>query len=63
VIVEIPCEKCYYKTIPDGGHCYMFRTKPEGICMQHTTVVVGARGRLSQRVNSYTIQHKETTNG
>lgn len=30
------CATCDYKKHPDGGHCYMFRTEPEGVCMKHT---------------------------
>lgn len=30
------CATCDYKKHPDGGHCYMFRTEPEGRCLKHT---------------------------
>lgn len=29
------CENCRHKQHPDGGHCYMFRNKPEGNCAQY----------------------------
>jgi hypothetical protein len=24
------CPNCFHSLTPDGGHCYMFRNKPEG---------------------------------
>ena len=36
------CSTCDYKRHPDGGHCYMFREEPEGVCMQHTMRRVSA---------------------
>ena len=30
------CSTCDHKRHPDGGHCYMFREEPRGVCMQHT---------------------------
>lgn len=30
------CATCRHKQHPDGGHCYMFRVEPEGVCMKHT---------------------------
>lgn len=37
------CASCEHKKRPEGGHCYMFRTEPEGICMQHTHARKGMR--------------------
>lgn len=30
------CSTCDHKAYPDGGHCYMFREEPEGVCYSHT---------------------------
>jgi hypothetical protein len=33
------CNSCEYKALKpptDSGWCYMFKTKPDGICMQHS---------------------------
>lgn len=29
------CATCTHKRNPQGGHCYMFREEPAGLCMQH----------------------------
>ena len=44
------CETCDHKKHPDGGHCYMFRTEPDEVCMIHTlrkTVIIGRPSMLS----------------
>lgn len=34
------CDNCKYRTLPySGGHCYMFRDEPNGMCMQFTRYV------------------------
>jgi hypothetical protein len=31
------CAACDYSKYPhEGGHCYMFRNEPDGVCLQHT---------------------------
>lgn len=41
------CEKCQHSKNPQGGHCYMFKSEPEGKCMQHTgRRVVGTIGHI-----------------
>lgn len=32
------CNNCRHKQHPQGGHCYMFRNKPEGNCAQYDSV-------------------------
>ena len=32
------CKGCRHLEAPDGGHCYMFRTPPDGDCAQHTDI-------------------------
>jgi hypothetical protein len=32
------CEKCEYKKNNDGGWCYMFRNKPNGVCSQYIPI-------------------------
>lgn len=34
------CNNCKYKENSDGGHCYMFRNKPNGVCGQYKAVEV-----------------------
>jgi len=44
------CSTCDHIKNPDGGHCYMFRTEPDEVCMQHTlrkVIVVGSPTALS----------------
>lgn len=29
------CASCEHRHYPDGGWCYMFRERPQGVCMKH----------------------------
>lgn len=42
------CQTCKHKEPSDGGHCYMFRFKPEGPCAQHSIPVEAARAMRLQ---------------
>ena len=32
------CSKCSHSLHTGGGHCYMFRTKPDGNCAQYKPI-------------------------
>lgn len=34
------CNNCKYKEHNDGGWCYMFRNKPNGVCGQYVPIEV-----------------------
>ena len=37
-VKESNCETCKYVKGYEGGHCYLFRTKPEDVCGQYRPV-------------------------
>jgi hypothetical protein len=36
------CKSCEHIMIPQGGHCYMFREEPQGVCYKHTGRQLGS---------------------
>jgi hypothetical protein len=61
------CAACDHKKHPDGGHCYMFRTEPEGVCMKHTARTSGVPvvqsvkcGRCNRMVDYECVTHAES---
>lgn len=42
------CSMCEHSKLKQGGHCYMFKSEPEGVCGQHSArkVRVGTIGHV-----------------
>ena len=71
------CNSCRYKAMTEDkeGHCYMFRTEPTLLCMQHparaSKVVIGpgnyqgnfGRYLVLTSVASLMVQHTKQLNG
>lgn len=47
------CQACEHRANPQGGHCYMFREEPQGVCYQHTSRVPGS-GMTLNSVSDFT---------
>lgn len=50
------CAMCDHSKPKQGGHCYMFKTEPEGVCGQHTSrkMRVGTIGHVSRSTTALT---------
>jgi hypothetical protein len=57
------CATCDYKKHQDGGHCYMFRTEPEDVCMKHTDRKAGEGVCLTCAANHYCQKHNPAPHG